>query len=622
MNAKTMLAVVAIATGLVSHAADYTFTGGGGSGDISAAANWGGTLPGSGDTATIDGSTAGRSDFTRSGSFGVGAFSLLNWTNAMLLDLNEETISASTLTVGGAGPVVVSNGTLSVSGKVTVNASSVLTVAKGATISNPTGAVVKNDGFAVGNNGKLVIDGGTYNVPYENASSYTTGNSLGTSGNPGYLEIKNGGSFVAPNAGRVQVTTFKGSRITVTDNSTFDISRGNNYNYGLITGNGNNVYAVTNSVFKWFKWDVGGNGQIGIGASNGRFTFHNSTVASSIPFTDTNFGITFRNGSGTIATDCQFLLDGVESKSTFTVKFDGTGNAITVKDGDHAGPIQLQNGSGNSFTLDGATYTNGCSVSLNGGTENAFCVKNGTKISNSLKPSFGGVSNRLEISGSTFGARSQTLDYVFNGEAFQYKLTSHAEGHIGQWGNKPAMTFGSAAKDTLISIDDSTLVTEGYVDLSDATLPTGIAFEFRGAAPLWTPTFWQTCRRNIITLGAADAANKDRVPRFRFVLPETPYAQAPISIESLGSFGVMLNPTAKLEFDFSQMGKALKSRVYPLISGACRSFSDYSVQPLTQELVDQIAANSNLPEGCSLIYSNWVLSLKVRGEGGIIIVVR
>lgn len=178
MNTKTMLAVVAIATGLVSRAADYTFTGGAGSGDISAAENWGGTLPGSDDTATIDGSTAGRNDFTRSGSFGVGAFSLLNWTSAMLLDLNEGAISASTLTVGGAGPVVISNGTLSVSGKVTVNAASVLKVAKGATVSLPDSVALDNE-LLVANGGKLIIDGGTYNVPCTAASSYGTGNTFG-----------------------------------------------------------------------------------------------------------------------------------------------------------------------------------------------------------------------------------------------------------------------------------------------------------------------------------------------------------------------------------------------------------------------------------------------------------
>lgn len=623
---KIVIAVVLTVFSLLLTAADYTFTGGAGTGDLSTAGNWGGTLPGTDDNATIDGTSAGRSDFTRSGSFGVGSFSLLNWTSAMLLDLNDGSISAGTFTAGGAGPVVISNGTLSVSGKVMVNASSVLTVAKGATMASPTGAVAKGDGLTVDNNGKLVIDGGTYNVPYENAASYTVGNAFGSSGKPGHLEIKNGGSFVAQNPGRVQVTTFKDSRITVTGNSTFDISKGNNYNYGLITGNGNNVYAVTNSVFKWFKWDIGGNGQIGIGASNGRFTFHNSTVASSILFTDTNFGITFRNGSGTIATGCQFLLDGADSKSAFSVKFDGSGNAITVKDGDHSGPIQLQNGSGNSFTLDGAIYTNGCSVSLNGGTENVFCVKNGTMVSNSLKPSFGGVSNRLEISGSIFGARANTLNYAFNGEAFQYKLTDHAEGHIGRYGNNPAMTFGSAATNMLISIDDSTLVTEGYVDLSAAALPPGIVFEFRGAAPLWTPLYWDQCRRDRVTLGAAEVAGNEDAPRFRFVLPETPYVQAPISIESsmLKYSGVLLKPTAKLEFDFSEMGQSLKTRVYPLITGACASFSDYSVQPMTQELVDQVAANCNLTEGCSLVYSdsNRTLSLKVRGTGGTILIFR
>ena len=619
MNTKTMLAVVAIATGLVSRAADYTFTGGAGSGDISAAENWGGTLPGSDDTATIDGSTAGRNDFTCSGSFGVGAFSLLNWTSAMLLDLNEGAISASTLTVGGAGPVVISNGTLSVSGKVTVNAASVLKVAKGATVSLPDSVTLGNE-LLVANGGKLIIDGGTYNVPCTAASSYGTGNTFGAWGETGHLEIMNGGSFVVPASGRAQVTVYNGSHITVTGNSTFDVSKNNNYTYAFTTGRGSTVCAVTNSTFKWFKWCVGGNGQMQIAAANGRFTFHNSTVASSQPLSDGyNWGIEFFNATGN-----QWLLDGADSKSAFSVNFSGTGNSVVVKDGDHAGQIRLMAGSKNSFTLDGATYTDGCSVSLNGGSENVFCVKNGTKIGSSLKPVvIGGVSNRLEIAGSIFGARSQTLNYAFNGESFQYKLTDKAEGHIGQWGNNPAMTFESEAKDTLISIDDSTLVTEGYVDLSGA-LPSGIVFEFRGAAPLWTPTYWQSCRRSLVTLGAADEVNKESAPRFRFVLPETPYAQAPISIASgnYGWFGVQLNPTAKLEFDFSQMGESQKRRTYPLIAGACGSSDGSKTIQLTQAQVDQIAANSNLPEGCSLVYSNWVLSLKVRGTGGLVFVVR
>lgn len=620
MNAKTMLAAVAIATRLVSRAADYTFTGGAGSGDISAAENWGGTLPGSDDTATIDGSTAGRNDFTRSGSFGVGAFSLLNWTSAMLLDLNEGAISASTLTVGGAGPVVISNGTLSVSGKVTVNAASVLKVAKGATVSLPDSVALGNE-LLVANGGKLIIDGGTYNMPCTTtASSYGTGNTFGAWNETGHLEIVNGGSFVAPASGRAQVTVYGGSHITVTGNSTFDVSKNNNYTYAFTTGRGNTVCAVTNSMFKWFKWCVGGNGQMGIGATNGRFTFHNSTVASSQPLSDNyNWGIQFYNATGN-----QWLLDGADGKSAFSVNFSGSRNAITVKDGEHAGQIRLMNGTGNSFTLDGATYIDGCLLSLNGGSENAFYFKNGASVSKEMKPDIGGVSNRIEVSGATLGARSQTLNYAFNGEAFQYRLTNHAEGHIGQWGDNPAMTFGTAATNTLLSIDDSTLVTEGYVDLSGASLPSGIVFEFRGATPLWTPTFWQNCRRNLVTLGAADAVNKASAPRFRFVLPETPYAQAPVSIasENYGWFGVLLNPTAKLEFDFSQMGESQKRRTYPLIAGACGSSDGSKTIQLTQAQVDQIAANSHLPEGCSLVYSNWVLSLKVRGTGGLVFVVR
>lgn len=600
-------------------AADYTFTGGAGSGDIAAAANWGGTLPGSGDTATIDGSTAGRNDFTRSGDFGVGAFSLLNWTNAMLLDLNEGAISASTLTVGGAGPVVISNGTLSVSGKVTVNAASVLKVAKGATVSLPDSVTLGNE-LLVANGGKLIIDGGTYNVPCTAASSYGTGNTFGAWSETGHLEIMNGGSFVAPASGRAQVTVYGGSHITVTGNSTFDVSKNNNYTYAFTTGRGSTVCAVTNSTFKWFKWCVGGNGQMQIAAANGRFTFHNSTVASSQPLSDGyNWGIEFFNATGN-----QWLLDGADSKSAFSVNFSGTGNSVVVKDGDHAGQIRLMAGSKNSFTLDGATYTNGCSVSLNGGSENVFSVKNGTKIGSSLKPVIGGVSNRLEIAGSVFGARSQTLNYAFNGESFQYKLTDKAEGHIGQWGNYPAMTFGAAATNTLLSIDDSTLVTEGYVDLSAATLPPGIVFEFRGAAPAWTSLYWERCRRLLVTLGAAEIAGKETAPRLRFVLPETPYAQAPVRVDSgnYGWFGVLLNPTAKIDFDFSQAGTSLRKRVYPLIAGACGDADDAKVIALTQEQVNQIAANCNLPEGCSLVYSNWTLSLKVAGTGGTILIFR
>jgi len=622
---KVLLAVVAIAVAIVSSAGDYTFTGGAGTGDLSNKDNWGGTLPGSADSATIDGSTAGRNSFTRSGTFCVGAFSLLNWTNAMLLDLNAGSASASTFTVGGAGPVVVSNGTLSVAGKVTVNAASVLTVAKGATIDLPD-SVTKGNELAVGSGGKLVIDGGTYQVPCTSASSYGTGNAFGESNKAGSLEIKNGGSFVAPAAGRVQVTTFANSRITVTDNSTFDISKGSNYDFALITGQGNNVYAVTNSVFKWFKWDVGGNGQIGMGAANGRFTFHNATAGSSMPLSDnSNWGINFRYStlSGQYATGNRWLFDGANGKSAFSVNFNGMNNSITVKDGEHAGQIRLLNGSGNVFTLDGATYTNGCEVSLDGGRENVFCVKNGTKVKNTLKPAFGGVSNRLEISGSTFGARSQTLNYAINGEAFQYKLTNHAEGHIGQWGNSPVLTFGNAATNTLFTVDDSTLVTEGYLDLSGA-LPPGIVFEFKGAAPSWTPLFWQSCRRDLVTLGAANVAEKETAPRFRFVLPETPYAAAPVSIPSgnIGWFGVVLNPTAKLEFDFSQMGTAPKKRLYPLITGACASADGSKAYQLTQAQVDQIAANSNLPEGCSLVLSDWTVSLKVKGTDGMVLIFR
>lgn len=358
-------------------AGNYTFTGGAGTGDLSEALNWDGDrLPNLFDNATVDGKTAGRNDFTRSGVFGVKALSFLNWTNGMLLDLNNGSISAQTLTIGGAGPVVVSNGTVDVSGKVKVNASSVMTVAEGATINTPDSVALDAE-LLVDKNGKLVIDGGAYNAPCTTGNSYGRGNTFGNQdygGSPGYLEVKNGGSYSVPSVGRAQVTTFANSKIVVTDDSTFDISKGNNYSFSLGTVQKGNVYAVTNSVFKWFKWRVGYIGTTGVAASNSRFYFHDSMVSSSQPLSDNyNWGVEIQSGS----TGNQWLLDGTDNKSSFSTKFDGTKNSITVKDGEHSGQVLLQNGTGNSFTLDGATYTSGCSLSLNGGRENVFCVKNG-----------------------------------------------------------------------------------------------------------------------------------------------------------------------------------------------------------------------------------------------------
>ena len=122
-----------------------------------------------------------------------------------------------------------------------------------------------------------------------------------------------------------------------------------------------------------------------------------------------------------------------------------------------------------------------------------------------------------------------------------------------------------------------------------------------------------------MTIGAANAADKDSVPRVRFRLPRKPYAKPAITTLNPW-FRVAVNPTAVMEFDFSECGEEISRRIYPLID---------RISELTDETLAALNATASLPAGCELVATRnvtsdeangtWLLSLVKRGNGGLVL---
>ena len=186
------------------------------------------------------------------------------------------------------------------------------------------------------------------------------------------------------------------------------------------------------------------------------------------------------------------------------------------------------------------------------------------------------------------------------------------------------MSIADDVNGMLIVVDNASLTTEGYLDMT-AKGATNVVFELRGTSPTWRVGFWQTCRRALLTLGRKDTLLAEEAPRIRFVLPETPYATAPIYTQDSPWFSVVLTSTARLEFDFSECGRANMKRVYPLIKGASMSHAGTGqLTPINEERLAELTANANLPDGCSLQYdsSTCTLSLVKEGDGGFAVIIR
>ena len=609
---KRLILTVALGGMLSASAVDYSSSAV--SGDMATPDNWvGGTLPSSGDEANVDGTVVALNSFSLSSNLSVGALSFLNWTRSASINFGGNTLSASSAQFGGAGPVTLANGTLQTSGKVATLASSTVIVGSGATVQMPA-TVAKNEELKLSKAGaKMVVDGGTFFAPAATAGD--CGNQIGDwSSVAAALEVINGGRFEIQ-AGRSQLTLMNASRLLV-DHSTFKQNVGM-VDYPFIVGYSGGVIAVTNSTFQFHKLSLGGTSGLNLGAKNALISFHDSIVTSSFVNASDNYGLeTF----GT-AQNNRIALSGPNTKASFSIKFGtGNGNIVTMTNVTHMGRIAMTGGSSNSVEMVGGSGWG--RLELKGGVCNSFSMKNSSRPT-VVETFIGGTSNSVDVSGGTFAQKDKDSALNFqSGRDSLFSVRDGAVAVVGQYGDRSAISFAGATN-ALIRIDNATLTTMGYLDWSavPGNSP-GVCMEFAGAAPQLVCSFWNTVRQNEMTLGAANAADKDSVPRIRFRLPKAPYAK-PVITTSDSWFRVVVNPTAVMEFDFSECGEARGKRRYPLID---------RIPTLTDETLAALNTTASLPDGCKLVATKnvtsnnangtWLLSLVKRGNGGFVVSVR
>lgn len=587
----------AVALGAVLSAGAVEYSPSAANGDLTTPGNWtGGALPGSGDAANVDGASTPLDAFTLSDDLSVGAFGVTNWSRAVSFDLGGRALSVATAHFTGAGPMALTNGTLQTAGKVAVGASSTLVVKKGASILFPANVSNGNELSVAGAGAKLVIDGGLVKAPAAQ-SAWTYGNRLGDwNGKSATLEVRNGGVFEVQ-AGKSELTMLGGSHLVVDNGSTFAITNATDYTFAFAIGQGGNTIAVTNSAFRFFKLQFGGSNQMQMDSSDTTITFHNAIVRSTIK-EDSGSGLELYEGANYRTVRARVRMTGAETDARFSVNFNsGSDNVVELVDGTHSGRLYFKGGERNGFRMSNATKTGVSYVDL------------------------GGISNFVSVCGGTFGQNAaNALLRFYSGTDALFEVKERALAYVGQWGDNPAMTFSSATN-ALIRIDDATIKTLGYLDLSGTVAP-GTRFEFAGAAPQLQLYFWQTVRQTEMAIGAAEAANKNLVPRLRFRLPSEPYAN-PVVTTADSWFRVAVNPTAVLEFDFSDCGRSRRTRTYPLID---------RIPSLSAETLAALDATAALPDGCRLVATKnltsnnangtWLLSLVVKGEGGTQIIFR
>ena len=608
--------IIAIALGGALSASAIEYSPSASTGDLATPGNWTGSiLPGSADAANVDGATVSRNDFTLSANLSVGALSFQNWSSPASVNLGGNTLSAASAQFGGAGPVSLTNGTLLTSRKVAVNASSTFTVQSGASVQMPASVSNGQELKLTGAGAKMVVDGGTFLAPA--ATGGDCGSQIGNwSSVAATLEIVNGGRFEIQ-SGRSQLTMMNASRLLVDNGSTF-LQNSGNVSYPFIVGYSGGVVAVTNSTFQFHQIRLGGSNMLNLGAKNARLAFHNSVLTSTFTDDDYNYGIETYGGDANVKNN-RISLSGSRTSASMSIRFStGESNAVTMTDVAHVGRIALTGGSDNTVEMQGGSGSG--RINLRGGVRNRFSSR-GTSRTSVVEVAIGGTSNAVEVSGSTFAQKDKDCMLRFtSGRDALFAVNDGCVAFVGCWGDNPAMAFTGATNAT-VRIDNATLKPMGYMDWSAVPENSpGVRLEFSGAAPQLVCTFWQTVRQVQMIIGAANAADKAIAPRLRFRLPEVPY-EKPVITTSDSWFRVAVNPTAVLEFDFSECGKSRTKRIYPLID---------RIPSLSGETLEALNATANLPDGCKLIATKnvtsnnangtYLLSLEKRGEGGLIVI--
>ena len=292
--------------------------------------------------------------------------------------------------------------------------------------------------------------------------------------------------------------------------------------------------------------------------AGGTVNIHNNGISLS------NHGNVFDNCGGTWSKP--IVVNGVSNRVELT---SGTiSGAVTLKGGTN---LYVQTGG----TASGAATVNGFTnrLELVDGTRTGAVTASGTNCVFSLSGglfkaalTMQGVSNVYEhVSGVSTG------DVTVAG--FGNTLYFRGGTHWGQY--RQALVFSANTTNNTVVIDDAEFIHHGTFGKSykdgvgwPYTNCPNSAIEFRGAAPKFRVTSpkqasnstpWHT-----VNLGKGTVPMRNPV-RLRFVLPATPYAEAPFRSEYSSSYYAVLDGNAVIEVDESNLPKSHAKLRYPLV---------------------------------------------------------
>ena len=532
----------ACALALPVNGAVVDYVGNAGSGDISVAENWGGTLPGVSDTAVFpQGFLSPSEGLSLGGMLTLGDLSW-NDTTGRELDLGGNTLTqnnpsgVSQLSIGANAVLTIKNGTFNVD-SVTSRflpggdyCTLVLTNAtmnidrpnwrlygdygKGFTIKVLKDASLITTGLPngdqvfplIGKYGcKFVIDGGYASLMSQRNTSGITYARIGfnQSWEDGALEVSNGGilDFTGAFAG-VRLTGSK-ARYSFSDSFLYQ-TNGVAYSgsdFGVYYANSGDAskpgfFSMTNSVYKGVRFNYGG--------KNSSVTFHDTSVDLSCDNKDYAGFFFYETGGGnraTVSGNSSFkakILNWVSTSgngATFSleggtfsapVAMEGANGVLAVSGGEGNGVITMK-GVSNRVEMTGGKWVHASPVDI-AGVSNLFSIAETACVTGTYMSVFGAGARLEQDGGTVYGG----VRLVGNG------VVVHLKNGALRYGNHKieGLQFKHGVTNAVFVVEDSTYENKGnfsadykgsssvYSDYGSVyTNCPGSAIEFRGANP-------------------------------------------------------------------------------------------------------------------------------------------
>ena len=304
-----------------------------------------------------------------------------------------------------------------------------------------------------------------------------------------------------------------------------------------------------------------------------------------------------------------------------TVEIAGEGTAFTV-----SGAAYLGNDSATSertgtpydnslVVSDGATATiNGIVYIGSGGTNNSLFVRSGARLSASHTHNYLGGDKRAGVKSHLFAEGSGT-EVSFVNSLYVRNLTEDAG--MAQTITVMDGATLSASKIALSGAGNKVMISNATVSVSgnlwtiretaSGTDSSNTVFRFSGDAPALSCNRFNDTTRSL--LGA---------PVLEYVIPEAGWSVAPL--RSNESFTIPADVVLRIDADSVKAYKSAlaargeKTGIVPLMKTGATNWA------ITIE--DETALAANLPEGCSLVYEDGVLSVKIKSGSGLAIFVR